>query len=289
MLAPFLIMFREGIEAALIVGIIASYLKQTGRSNLMSAVWVGIVLATFLCLSIAVLLQIGGQEFPYQQQKLFAAGVSAIAVGVLTWMVFWMKRAGRSIKGELESQVEVAIQPDRAHKLNFALIGTAFFAVAREGLESVVFLLATFQQEQGSQSAVALGAGLGYIAAIAVGVGIYQGGVRLDLKRFFKWTGVSIVLVAAGLSAGAIRAAHAAGIWDLLQTVVFDASTILPKRSILGSVLAGIFGYNDAPTVSESIAYFGYLIPTMLLFFSSAKTKTSQPTSQLQAPEEATP
>ena len=285
MLAPFLIMFREGIEAALIVGIIASYLKQTGRSNLMSAVWVGIVLATLLCLAIAILLQIGGQEFPYQQQKLFAAGVSAIAVGVLTWMVFWMKRASRSIKGELESQVEVAIHPDQSEdKLNFALIGMAFFAVAREGLESVVFLLATFQQEQGSQSAVALGAGLGYVAAIAVGVGIYQGGVRLDLKRFFKWTGVLIILVAAGLSAGAIRAAHAAGMWDLLQTVVFDASTILPKRSILGSILAGIFGYNDAPTVSESIAYFGYLIPTMLLFFSS-KTKTSQP----QTPEEAIP
>jgi len=203
---------------------------------------------------------------------------------VLTWMVFWMKRASRSIKGELESQIEVAIQPDRSEdKLNFALVGMAFFAVAREGLESVVFLLATFQQEQGSQSAVALGAGLGYVAAIAVGVGIYQGGVRLDLKRFFKWTGVLIILVAAGLIAGAIRAAHAAGMWDLLQTVVFDASTVLPKRSILGSILAGIFGYNDAPTMSESIAYLGYLIPTMLLFFSS-KTKTSQPL----APEEAT-
>ena len=273
MLAPFLIMFREGVEAALIVGIIASYLNQTGRSHLMKMIWVGIVLATSLCLAIALILQIGRHEFPQKQQEFFVGIISVLAVGVLTWMVFWMRRAARSIKGELESQVESAIQSSNksGDKWSLALVGMAFLAVAREGLESVVFLLATFQQNIGIEAPI--GAFLGYAAAIAVGVGIYQGGIRIDLKRFFKWTGAFIILVAAGLSAGAIRAFHEAGVWNLLQTVVFDASETLPNHSVFGVILSGLFGYNDTPTVSEAISYFGYLIPTMFLFLAGHKSK----------------
>ncbi|MEH2260641.1 iron uptake transporter permease EfeU [Nostoc sp.] len=262
MLFPFLIMFREGVEAALVVGIIASYLKQTGRTHLMKSVWIGIVLATFVCLAAAIFLQISSQDFPQQEQELFAAVISIVAVGVLTWMVFWMRRAARSIKGELQSQVEAAIQS--GDKGGIALVGMAFFAVLREGLETVVFLLATFQQNLGIQAPV--GALFGYAAAVAVGVGIYQGGIRINLRRFFKWTGAFIILVAAGLLASGVRAFHEAGVWNSLQTVVFDASGILPNNGFVGSLLAGFFGYNDAPTVSEVIAYFGYLIPTMLLF-----------------------
>ncbi len=255
-------MFREGVEAALVVGIIASYLKQTGRTHLMKSVWIGIVLATFVCLAAAIFLQISSQDFPQQEQELFAAVISIVAVGVLTWMVFWMRRAARSIKGELQSQVEAAIQS--GDKGGIALVGMAFFAVLREGLETVVFLLATFQQNLGIQAPV--GALFGYAAAVAVGVGIYQGGIRINLRRFFKWTGAFIILVAAGLLASGVRAFHEAGVWNSLQTVVFDVSGILPNNGFVGSLLAGFFGYNDAPTVSEVIVYFGYLIPTMLLF-----------------------
>ncbi|MEH2170423.1 MAG: iron uptake transporter permease EfeU [Nostoc sp.] len=273
MLFPFLIMFREGVEAALVVGIIASYLKQTGRTHLMKSVWIGIVLATFVCLAAAIFLQITSQDFPQQEQELFAAVISIVAVGVLTWMVFWMRRAARSIKGELQSQVEAAIQS--GDKGGIALVGMAFFAVLREGLETVVFLLATFQQNLGIQAPV--GALFGYAAAVAVGVGIYQGGIRINLRRFFKWTGAFIILVAAGLLASGVRAFHEAGVWNSLQTVVFDASGILPNNGFVGSLLAGFFGYNDAPTVSEAIVYFGYLIPTMLLFLlgGNARQKTT--------------
>ncbi|WP_375477827.1 iron uptake transporter permease EfeU [uncultured Nostoc sp.] len=273
MLFPFLIMFREGVEAALVVGIIASYLKQTGRTHLMKSVWLGIVLATFVCLAVAIFLQITSQDFPQQEQELFAGVISIVAVGVLTWMVFWMRRAARSIKGELQSQVEAAIQS--GDKGGIALVGMAFFAVLREGLETVVFLLATFQQNLGIQAPV--GALFGYAAAVAVGVGIYQGGIRINLRRFFKWTGAFIILVAAGLLASGVRAFHEAGVWNLLQTVVFDASGILPNNGFVGSLLAGFFGYNDAPTVSEVIVYFGYLIPTMLLFLlgGNARQKTT--------------
>ena len=268
MLASFLIMFREGVEAALIVGIIASYLRQTGRIHLMKAIWLGIALATLMCLGVAILLQSTRQDFPQKQQELFAAVIALVAVGVLTWMVFWMKRASRSIKGELHSQVESAIQS--GDRWGLALIGMAFLAVAREGLETVVFLLATLQQSVGIQ--VPVGAFLGYAAAIAVGVGIYQGGIRINLKRFFKWTGAFIILVAAGLLAGAVRALHEAGVWNGLQEIVFDLSNILPTQGLIGSLLAGFFGYNEAPTVGEVIAYLGYLIPVMLLFFADRKT-----------------
>jgi high-affinity iron transporter len=208
MLATFLIIFREGVEATLIVGIIASYLRQTERIRLMKFIWVGIILATWMCLGVALMLQFTSQEFPLKQQELFAAIIAFIAVGVLTWMVFWMRRAARSIKGELQSQVEVAIQS--SDRTGFALIGMAFLAVAREGLETVVFLMATFQQNLGI--AAPIGAFLGYAAAIAVGYGIYLGGVRLNLRQFFRWTGAFIILVAAGLMASGIRAAHEAGI-----------------------------------------------------------------------------
>lgn len=276
MLAPFLIMFREGVEAALIVGIIASYLRQTGRTHLMKGIWVGIVLATLMCLAIAILLQATTGDFPQQEQELFAGVIAIVAVLVLTWMVFWMKKAGRSMKSELQSQIESAIQSDvQSDKWGLALVGMAFFAVAREGLETVVFLMATFQQNVGLQ--VPVGALFGYVAAIAVGVGIYQGGIRINLRKFFKWTGAFIILVAAGLLASAVRALHEAGIWNIGQDVVFDLSGILPTHGVIGSILAGIFGYSDAPTVSEMVAYFGYLIPTMLLFFSGGKVQQPTP------------
>ncbi len=274
MLAPFLIMFREGVEAALIVGIIASYLRQTGRIRLMKFIWMGILLATLMCLAVAITLQLTSQEFPQQQQELFASVIAFVAVGVLTWMVFWMRRAARSIKGELQSQVEAAIQS--SDRTGFALVGMAFLAVAREGLETVVFLIATFQQNIGVDAPI--GAFLGYVAAIAVGYGIYLGGVRLNLRQFFRWTGAFIILVAAGLASSGVRAAHEAGIWNLFQDIAFDTSTALPIHSVLGSVLAGILGYNDTPTVSEVIAYFGYLIPTMALFLLGGNVKPAPAT-----------
>ncbi|MBE9013482.1 FTR1 family protein [Pseudanabaenaceae cyanobacterium LEGE 13415] len=271
MLATFLIMFREGVEAALIVGIIASYLRQTGRTRLMKYIWVGILLATLMCLAVALILQFTSQEFPVQQQELFASIIAFIAVSVLTWMVFWMRRAARSIKGELQSQVEAAIQS--SDRTGIALIGMAFLAVAREGLETVVFLMATFQQNVGIGAPI--GAFLGYAAAIAVGYGIYLGGVRLNLRQFFRWTGAFIILVAAGLMASAVRAAHEAGVWNLLQDLAFDSSNVIPIHSVIGATLAGILGYNDTPSVSELVAYFGYLVPTMALFLLGGNRKPS--------------
>lgn len=264
MFIAFLIMLREGIEAALIVGIAAGYLKQTGAKRLMPAVWIGAGAAAALCLIVGVALNLASAEFPQRQQELFEAIVGFAAVAILTSMVFWMKKAARSLKANLQHAIDGAMHTHR-HR-GIALVGIAFFAVAREGLESVFFLLAVFQQSRGL--AVPLGAIGGLLLAIAVGYAIYQGGARLNLRIFFRWTGVFILFVAAGLLAGSVRALHEAGIWNGLQTVAFDLSGVLPSDGLLGSVLAGLLGYHDTPTVGEVVAYFALLLPALAFFFS---------------------
>ncbi len=266
MLIPFLIMLREGIEAALIVGIIASYLRQSGRSGLMPAVWIGVLLALALSLFIGAALQLAAAEFPQKQQELFEGVVGLVAVALLTSMVFWMRKAARHIKGELQAGIERALT--RADAQGWALIGMVFLAVAREGLESVFFLLAVFQQSTGWEAPV--GALAGIAVSVAIGYGLYSGGVRMDLRRFFRFTGLFILLVAAGLLAGALRKFHEAGIWNHLQQVVFDMSTTLPLDSPLGAVLSGLLGYQAAPVLGEVIVYFAFLVVSMFFFLRPA-------------------
>lgn len=273
MLIAFLIMLREGIEAALIVGIVASYLRQTGRRDLLPAVWGGVVLACLLCLGLGIGLDAVSAEFPQKQQELFEGAVALIACGMLTSMVFWMRKAARSIKSTLQHSVEAALRPGGG--AGYALVLMVFLAVGREGLESVFFLLATFQQDVGF--AVPAGAVLGLAGAAAVGMAIYLGGVRLDLRRFFRWTGVFIVLVAAGLLASALRAFHEAGLWNGLQETLFDLSHALPTDGPVGAVLAGLLGYNDTPTLGEGIVYLAYLIPALLFFTLDRPRPTAAP------------
>ena len=272
MLVPFLIMMREGIEAALIVGIIAGYLRQTGRSQWMPLVWIGIATAVLLSLAVGIVLDLVSAEFPQRQQELFEALVGLVAVGILTSMVFWMRKAARSIKAQLQHSIDVALDGaarDGSNGTGMALIAMVFFAVAREGLESVFFLLATFQQDVGLAAPV--GALAGVAVAVAVGIGIYWGGVRLNLKRFFRWTGLFILVVAAGLLAGSLRALHEAGLWNGLQETAFDLSHVLPIDGPVGSVLAGIFGYQDTPAVGEVAVYLLFLLITLPLFLSGSR------------------
>ncbi|WP_282362771.1 iron uptake transporter permease EfeU [Pseudomonas sp. PS01297] len=276
MLVPFLIMLREGIEAALIVGIIASYLKQTGRGQWMPAVWIGVFLAAALSLLVGGGLKLMSAEFPQKQQELFEGIVGLIAVGILSSMVFWMRKVARSIKSSLHTSLDHALAGSK-HQVT-ALIAMVFFAVAREGLETVFFLLAVFQQSEGP--AAPLGALLGLILAIFVGFAIYTGSMRLNLGLFFRWTGLFILVVAAGILANSVQALHEAGLWNALQGVVFDISSTLPMDGPLGSVLAGMFGYQDAPTISVLGAYVIYLVVALVMFFRSPPAlKVAQPSS----------
>jgi len=272
MLAPFLIMLREGLEAALIVGIIATYLRQTGRGAWLGAVWVGVLLAVALSLFVGALLQWLHAGFPQKAQEAFEAGVALIAVGVLLWMVFWMRSAARSIKGTLHRSVDAAFAaPGRAAL--WALIGAAFFAVAREGLESMFFLLAIFQQSPGP--AAPLGALAGVALSVVLGLAIYWGGVRIDLRRFFRLTGIFIIFVAAGLFAGALRSLHEAGLWNLLQSPAYDLSAILPTSSIAGTVLSALFGYHESPAIGEVLAWAALLGAALTLFLRPAAARVA--------------
>lgn len=269
MLAPFLIMLREGLEAALIVGIIASYLRQTGRAQWLPAIWVGVLLAVALSLLAGAAVLLAGREFPQKTQELFEAIVGLVAVGVLSYMVLWMRRAARSLKAELHAGIDAALDASRGQGGAWALIGMAFFAVAREGLESVFFLLAIFQQSPGP--AAPLGALAGIAVAVALGLGIYWGGVRLNLHKFFRYTGIFILFVAAGLLAGVLRNLHEAGVWNWLQAPVWDLSRTLPNASVTGTVLSGLLGYHESPTWGEALAWLLYLAPALALFLQPVK------------------
>lgn len=263
MFVPFLIMLREGLEAALIVSLIASYLKRTQRGHLFVAMWGGVVTAAVLCLILGLVINATTGEFPQKEQEFFEGLIALIAVFILTWMVFWMRKVSRNVKGQLEQAVDSALAQKNNH--SWALILMVFFAVAREGLESVFFLLAAFQQDVGMMPP--LGALLGLATAVILGFLIYYGGVRLNLAVFFKWTSLFILIVAAGLSASAIRAFHEAGLWNHFQDIAFDMSEALSTHSLFGTLLEGLFGYQETPTVSEVAVYFIYLIPALVLFF----------------------
>jgi high-affinity iron transporter len=272
MLAPFLIMLREGLEAALVVGIIASYLRQSGRAGWLPTIWIGVFLAIAVSFLVGALLQFASAEFPQKAQELFEAAVGLVAVVLLTSMVFWMRKAARSIKAQLQHSIDDAMAVPAG--ATWALIGMAFFAVAREGLESIFFLLAIFQQSPGPDAA--LGAMLGLVLSLVLGVAIYYGGVQINLRRFFRWTGVFILFVAAGLLASVLRNLHEAGVWNLLQTQVYDMSEVLPVSSLAGTIMSGIFNYQDTPTLGEVIVYVGFLAVTLVLFFRSEVVVTGK-------------
>lgn len=281
MLIALLITLREGIEAALIVGIVAGFLKQSGYTHLMPKVWLGVGLAALLCIGLGWVIHRQTGEIPQKQQELVVGLIGLVAVGLLTYMILWMQKAARSMKQELQQSVQTALQRGNGH--GWALVGMAFLAVAREGLESVFFLLAVFQQSPSWH--MPLGAVLGLVLAVVIGWLIYQGGMRINLAKFFRWTGVFLIFVAAGLFAGAFRALHEAGVWNLWQVNPFDWSSPMPldwsaylhEDSPLGVLLGGFFGYTHHPLLSDFVLYFAYLIPVLYLFLRGSRPAAASP------------
>lgn len=260
MSATFFITLREGLEAALIVGIIAAYLVKVGRRDLLPAVALGVGLAVGVCIvvGVAVVATIGRLPLPVQATL---EGLGAVAaVVVVTWMLFWMRRQGRALKGELEGQIAAALQRGTAT----ALVAMAFLAVIREGFETVLFLLAIVTS-RGDTTAALIGGILGLAVSAAIGYAIFAMGVRINLKRFFTITGTLLIFVAAGLVTYAVAEFTEAGILPP-SPVAWDLGAVLPETSPLGSVLFGLLGYRAAPTVLQVVAYLAYVIPVLTLF-----------------------
>ena len=257
MVPSFLVMLREGLEAALIVGIIAAYLVKVGRKDALKGVWIGVAAAVILSLAVAGIASATIGELPFVVQEAIGGIASLAAVVVLTWMLFWMRRQGRGLKSELERGVDGALVGGSM----VALAALAFVSVAREGLETVLFMSVVFSAAAPGPEP-AIGAVLGLAVAVGIGVAIFWGGVRVDLRRFFFVTSIVLMFVAAGLCAYAVHEFGEAGLIANSGTL-FDVSAVLPETSPLGSVLSGMFGFRPDPTPLEVAAYFGYLIPVL--------------------------
>ena|SRR5689334_4717978 len=259
MIPTLVIALREGVEASLIVGIIAAFLVREGRRDAMRQMWAGVAVAIALCVGVAVLLRMIGQELPQQQQEGLETVIGLIAVSAVTYMIVWMRRNAKGIKKALEGSAASAL----ASGSTMALVGMAFLAVLREGFETSVFLLAAFQDASDTTAAGA-GAAIGLLLAVAIGLGIYRGGVRLNLTRFFRVTGLILVFVAAGLLSTSLHTAHEAGWFDGLQAQAIDLTWLVQPGTISGSLLTGMLGLQPSPTVGEGAVYLLYAVPMAL-------------------------
>ncbi|HVX09296.1 iron uptake transporter permease EfeU [Humibacter sp.] len=256
MLATLVIGLREGLEAALIVGIIAAFLKRNGAS--LKPMWLGVGAALALSVAVGFILQGIEASLPQAAQEGMEAVIGAVAVVFVTTMIVWMKKNARGMKKELEREAAAAL----GSGTTWALAGMAFLAVLKEGFETAVFLLATFQAST-SAGAAALGAVIGIGAAIAIGIGLYTGGVRLNLSRFFTITGIFLVFVAAGLVVTTLRTAHEAGWITFGQGSTVDLSWLAPAGSVQAALITGVLGIPADPRVVEVLGWALYVVPVL--------------------------
>lgn len=272
MLPTFVIGLREGLEASLIVGIIAAFLIQRDERRALRPMWVGVAIAIGLCVAVAVVLRLIGESLPFQQREFMEGILALLAVAGVTYMVIWMRRHSRELKGQLEDHAERALLVGST----LALVGMAFFAVLREGLETAVFMLAAFQSSS-DPLATGLGAVLGVAVAVGLGYGIYRGGVKINLSRFFRVTGFILVLVAAGLLSTAVHEFAEAGVISVGQQTAFSMSWLVDPGSVRESLLTGMLGLRAAPTVAEVVVYLAYAIPMSLYILWPQRPRRTAP------------
>jgi high-affinity iron transporter len=281
--AAFLITLREGIEAALVIGIILAYLNSVGRRDRHGTVWVGVGTAVAISVLAGAIIFVTAGALSEEAEEAFEGLASLAAVAVLTWMIFWMRRQARFIKGELQEKVNVALASGSA----LALPALAFIVVVREGLETVLFLFSAIRTTaEGSVVLGYIGAALGLIVAAVLGFLIYRGGSRLNIRTFFKVTGALILVVAAGLLAGGIHELQEAGWIGGESAKAFDISGVLSDEAGLGAFLRAMFGYNADPSVLEFGAWLAYLLITGFLFFRPTSAR-SRPAATQTAGEAA--
>ena len=258
MAAAALIALREGLEAALIVGIVLGYLRRIGYTEGRRSVWLGVFAAALASLSVAEVIQLIGMELEGRAEEIFEGATMFLAVGVLTWMIFWMRYQARLIKPSLEQNVQDAVVTGT----KWGLIFVAFAAVFREGVEMALFLSAAAFASDGQGTLI--GAGLGLVAALLIGILIYASTAQLNIRLFFNITSVLLLLFAAGLLAHGIHEFQEAGLIPTVNEQVWDTNNVLDENSSLGRMLKAVFGYNGNPSLEEVVAYFGYWIAVLL-------------------------
>jgi len=264
----FLIGLREGLEAALVVSILVAYLKKTGRTDRLPALWLGVGAAVGISLAVGALLVFTSRELSFKAQETFGGTMSIIAVGFVTAMVFWMKRNSRALAGDLKEKADAALSGGA-----LAMASTAFLATGREGLETALFLWPSLKA---TGYDAGLGAVLGIVGAIVLAYLLYRRSVSLNLATFFKLTGAGLVVVAAGVLAYGLKDLQEAGILPGIASRAFDISSTIPPSSWYGTLLKGIFNWQPDPTWLQVVAYLAYLGPVMYLFLHNPRRTTSR-------------
>ncbi|MDO5367126.1 iron uptake transporter permease EfeU [Kocuria sp.] len=276
MLQTFLIGLREGLEAALIVAILIGYLKRTGQRFAVRRLWLGIVIAVAISLAFGALLTFGPSTLTFEAQEIIGGTLSIVAVGFVTWMIFWMASASRGLKRELESRADVAL---RGSAVGLILLGA--FAVGREGLETALFLWAATRANGGAGGIFAptLAALAGILVSIALAWLITRGLLKLNLSTFFRWTGGFLVLIAAGVLAYGFHDLQEAGVLPGLNSLAFDVSEQIPPTSWYGVLLKGVFNFSPATTWLEFGVWWAYVLTIMPLFIARSRSARRKPTT----------
>jgi high-affinity iron transporter len=269
MLPTYLLSLREGLEAALIIGIVLGAVSKIRRTDLAPAVWYGTLSAVVVSILTSVLLTSFGMSLEDKAEQIFEGITMLLAAGILTWMIFWMGKQARFLKNELEDGVNKAASQYAAGKR--AVFWLAFMAVVREGVELAIFITAAFfvgGQSQVMNNIIQTLAGttLGLGTAVLLGYTIFATTVRLDLRRFFQVTGFLLILFAAGLIAHGVHEFNEIGWIPAIIEHIWDVNAILDENSVAGQLLKTLFGYNGNPSLTEMIAYFGYLIVIVFLW-----------------------
>ncbi|HUS42608.1 MAG TPA: iron uptake transporter permease EfeU [Ilumatobacteraceae bacterium] len=280
MLQTFLTGLREGLEAALVVSILMSFMVRSGHRDRLPALWAGVAVAVVLSFGFGALLHYTSASMSFEAQEAFGGILSIVAVVFVTWMVFWMKRASRTLKGELQDKMTAAVEIG-----TIGVFTAALLAVGREGLETALFLYPTFQA-QGAGAGPALGALLGILTAVVIGVLLYRGVVSMNLASFFKVTGAALIVIAAGVLAYGVHDLQEAGILPGIDNLAWNIDG-WEITSWYGALLKGIFNLGPQMTVLEIAVYLGYLIPTMVLFLLSPRPAPASPADRPATPVEA--
>jgi high-affinity iron transporter len=267
MLPTYLLSLREGLEAALIIGIVLGAVNKIRRADLVPSVWLGTLSAVIVSILTAALLTSFGMSLEERAEQIFEGITMLLAAGILTWMIFWMGKQARFLKSELEAGVNKAA----ASTGKSAVFWLAFMAVVREGIELAIFVTAAFFAVNASEAnsnviQVLAGTILGLGTSALLGYTIFATTLRLDLRRFFQVTGLLLILFAAGLVAHGVHEFNEVGWIPAIVEHVWDVNMILDENSFAGQLLKTLFGYNGNPSLTEILAYFAYLV-TVVIFW----------------------
>ncbi|MCX4778015.1 iron uptake transporter permease EfeU [Streptomyces sp. NBC_01264] len=270
MFSNYLIGLREGLEASLVVCILIAYLVKTGNKDKLGPLWLGVGLAAALSLAFGAGLEFGTQELTFKAQEAIGGTLSIVAVGLVTWMVFWMKRTARHLKAELQGKLDAALAMGTG-----ALVATAFLAVGREGLETSLFVWRSVHAA-GDGAAPLIGVLLGIGSSILLGWLFYRGALKINLSKFFMWTGGMLVVVAAGVLAYGVHDLQEADFLPGLTDKAFDISSTIPPDSWYGTLLKGTLNFQPDPTVLQVVVWALYLVPVLALFLAPSLVKRAK-------------